>query len=233
MSDANRLYADLERVASVPRMQTYSSVCATEAEAAALYLWNQSLSESLYTSISTLEIAMRSAMHKVLTTKLGSSWFPRVFKGKALDEYNEVMSDLTTQGVPPPDSQIVANLTLGKWVNLLQNGRCGWLNAAPYPLYDVFPNYPVHSRLERNKIHELLSYALQLRNRVMHHEPVLGGVRIPNKPIKSIDAIHSDIIESIGWIDTEMQRVVNHFDRFDTVFQRGMHGFLADVQLLS
>jgi hypothetical protein len=188
------LLARLERAVSAPRMRTYRSVCTTDEEVVVLYLWNQALSESLYTSLSFLEVTMRTAMHDTLTSTLGATWFPTVFRGQALIDYNNLINKLTFQGIAPPDSQIVANLTFGKWVHLIKNGRCGWVDLPPYPLYNVFPNYPTHSRLERNKIHEHLLYVLELRNRVMHHEPIFGGVKVPNKTAKPIDEVHSDIL---------------------------------------
>ena len=221
------LLSRLERAVSAPRVQTYRDACATDEETIVLYLWNQALSESLYSSLSFLEVALRSAMHNALTATLGATWFPRVFKGQALNDYTQLVRRLTFQGTAPSDPRIVAGLTFGKWVNVIVNGRCGWVERAPYPLYDVFPNYPTHSRLERNRIHEHLLYVLELRNRVMHHEPIFGGIRVPNKAPKPIERVHADILTAVGWIDADLEQTVRFVDRFDSVFRNGKRDIQA------
>jgi hypothetical protein len=226
------LLSRLERAVSVPRMQTYRNARATDEEVVVLYLWNQALSESLYTSLSFLEVAMRSAMHDTLTATLGATWFPTVFRGQALIDYNNLVSKLTFQGVAPPDSQIVANLTFGKWVHLIKNGQCKWVDQSPYALYNVFPHYSTHSRLERNRIHEHLLYVLELRNRVMHHEPIFGGVKVPNKAVKPIDQVHSDMLTAIGWIDVDLEKTVRHVDRFNAMFRDGTRIIRASLPRL-
>lgn len=223
------LLARLERALSGSRIQTYKNRCASDEESIVLYLWNMALAESLYSSLSCLEVALRSAMHNVLTATLGPGWFAHVFKGQALRDYHHLVHRLTRGAITPPDSQIVANLTFGKWVNLVVNGRCQWVDQAPYPLYRVFPNYTVHSQLERNKIHVRLLYVLELRNRVMHHEPIFAGVRAPNKSTRPLDQNHADIVTAIGWFGMDLEKTVRHIDRFESVFTDGKQAILANL----
>lgn len=211
-------------------MQTYRNVCTSDEEIVVQYLWNQSLSEALYPTLCFLEVALRNAMHRTLSANFSPMWFPNIFKGEALRDYCKMVSRLTTaRGGPPTDGQIVANLTFGKWVHLLPNGKCKWVHQAPYPLFLVFPNYPSHAAKERNKIHEHLEYILALRNRVMHHEPIFDGVRIPNKPVKSIEQVHTDILSAIGWIDADLEKTARHVDRFDAVFRSGKAEILTNL----
>lgn len=222
------LLSRLEAALSVERFQTYRNHTASNEEAVVLYLWNQALAESLYSTIGFLEVALRNAIHTTMAAQTGTQrWIPTVLVGDALTAHYAFMKDLVKRyGSGHSVGQVVAGLTFGKWVHMLKNPRCQWVSRAPYPIFTVFPNYPTRFAGDRNTIHEHLTYILELRNRVMHHEPIFDGVKIPNKGVKTNVAIHDDILEAIGWIDTDLQKTSMHVDRFGKISTDGRQQIL-------
>ena len=68
-----------------------------------------------------------------------------------------------------------------------------------------------------------------MRNRVFHHEPIWHWQKLPS--------LHSEIIETIGWINPEMRRFVEMLDRFPETYATGAEfyeqEFLAVFQKLT
>jgi hypothetical protein len=214
---------------SPDRMATYRNATSSETDAIVLYLWNLSLSESLYSALALLEVCLRNAIHRVLSSHFGELWFPQIFRGQALTEFELIWKRLSAGQGNPPVGKLVAALTFGKWVHLLSNARCGWVEHYPYRLYSVFPNYPHRAAIGAREIHELLSYPLGLRNRVMHHEPIFSGVLVPNKSRKPIEQVHRAMMTTMEWIDIECSSTARHVDRFEDVFQNGRGEIKANL----
>jgi hypothetical protein len=55
----------------------------------------------------------------------------------------------------------------------------------------------------------------------MHHEAIFEGVAALNRPIVSIDTLHSQLQETIAWFSTDASLMVQGFDHFDETFRIG------------
>lgn len=83
-----------------------------------LYALNTRLSESLYTPLQMLEVALRNRIHAVMTDLHGPAWFQQ--EGMLLGDFqpgqvHSAVADICRQGREPSASRIVASLTFGFW----------------------------------------------------------------------------------------------------------------------
>jgi hypothetical protein len=132
-----------------------------------LYEFNMQLSTSLYGLLHGLEVTVRNAEHYALTASYGTaSWYDHA----PLSQYwrDQVNAAKAKPGVGGKPGKVVAELTFGFWVDLLQN-RHHWDLWVKQKLHKAFPN----TSLRRNDIHDRLKEIQLIRNRVSHHEPVL------------------------------------------------------------
>lgn len=211
----------IERFGSIPRLQRYREAATSDLDAAVLYCWNIHLGEALLPSLAILEVTLRNAVHEVLTRHVGTEWwFKSVLNQASYDNLLKIISDLTKrQGHPPTVGKVISEITFGFWPKLFAHSYNGFWWSSPHRLLSqVLSFHPNVARDTRGKFEERLEYFVALRNRIMHQEAIFQGVRALNRPILQIDTLHAQIIETIGWINLDAQKLVTRFDRFTTVF---------------
>lgn len=199
----------------------------TTFDAAVDYQWNTALSEELYPSLAALETALRNTLHDTFTTQQNGNdfWFRSVLEPKQLREYANAHAGLIQGGLTTsPSGKIVAELNFWFWTSILSNlfGQL-WADSKCALLYMASPNLPSMPN-PRYEVSDRCNDIRLLRNRVMHHEPISRGMTFQRRKRSvtfSIDQLHSQIIEAIGWINPTARRTVECIDRFDTVFQSG------------
>lgn len=195
----------LDQAISADRFATYLGAGAGDhALARALYIWDRDVSISILADIAILEVALRNAMHGVLSAVWGVRWYENpalVFDERTLGQLRRAWEEL-----PAPvrkdrsDSRLpgrlVARCMFGFWANLLDaGGQAGleprrtkvdyevlWRSA----LHSAFKGGPVEARAEgarytRPWAHEALRTVNMLRNRVAHHEPLINGFPLPGQ----------------------------------------------------
>lgn len=194
---------------SIPpaRMATFlshtSHHCADEA--LELYVWNRDLSMAFMADLAVLEVALREAIHAVLTEKWGVQWYQEM----PLDDRSRTALASAWERLPAHvrlnsehgdlPGRLVANCMFGFWTNLFDKGgytgRGPWRrkvdNERNWPvLAKAFPGgrreaarqrdeHPEKARaitFSRVWVHQLCQEINELRNRVAHHEPLLNGV---------------------------------------------------------
>lgn len=60
---------------------------------------------------------------------------------------------------------------------------------------------------------------------MMHQEAIFQGVTALNRPVLELRVIHEQLIETIGWIDSNAVKMVTCMDRFSEV--NGEPGYRA------
>lgn len=157
-----------------------------------LYELNVQLSTCLYGLLHGLEITVRNAEHHALTTSYGTaSWYDLApLTAYWVDQVNKAKAKPGVGGIP---GKVVAELTFGFWVDLLQN-RHHWNLWVRQKLHTAFPN----ARLHRSKIHDRLKEIQLIRNRISHHEPIITA----SNAIYNGDALTPlpDLLECIEWV---------------------------------
>jgi hypothetical protein len=193
----------LERSLSVERLGGYvRSAQGDRGLAIRLYERNTRLSESLYGVVQGLEICLRNALHRVLSSAYGADWYGHMtmLSYPLPQKIAAAQDSIIRQGKLLTPGRVVAELSFGFWTALVgpKYEKRLWV---PH-LHKAFPNAlrPVSAdalprkkpaMLDRSGIASRLEGVRQLRNRIAHHEPILHF---------KLDSQYRWILEATGWI---------------------------------
>jgi hypothetical protein len=217
-----QLVANLERIVSAPRLQRYRNASASDLETAVLYCWNVQLGEALMPSIAVFEVTLRNAVHNTLTSHAGTDWwFKSTLYKEAFDNILKIINEsIRRNGHPPTIGKLISEITFGFWPKVFASrlDKVWWDTHGNPLIAQLLPHHPNIARDTRSKLEQRLEYFVVLRNRIMHQEAIFDGVQANNRPRLPIDDVHSQLIETLGWIDTDAANVVACVDRFDAVF---------------
>jgi hypothetical protein len=208
---------DLRAAASDVRLQSYRQSDQGDVDTVVHYLWNVRLSEALYPILAIFEVTLRNQVHNALTQRYGTeNWFDQkgVLHEREVEEIEEAREALRRNDKPVDADHIVAQMSLGFWCALLQDGYDDrfWEPDGGALLKAVFPYAPEGSR-SRNDLWKICNSARVLRNRVAHYRPVY------NQP--DLADVHADTVAVIGWMSLAMADLVTLTDRFDEVWDNG------------
>jgi hypothetical protein len=191
--------ASLDRIIkylSIERLAAYLILTKKDRERAIrLYERNTELSEALYGVVQGLEVTLRNAVHNILEADYGQNWHETISleesEKSAVDEAKRSIADrheTITQG------RIVAELTLGFWVRLF---------SASYAktLWGTSLKKIVPLRIDRRAIYARLKDMKTLRNRIAHHNRIIGHTR-------TVANQYEDLIETIGWFSGDTKNWV-------------------------
>jgi hypothetical protein len=180
------------------RFETYHIAAGHNAERAlALYLWNAKLGASFHVPIQAVEVSLRNRVNQALTTEFGQHWwrngrFNSIIDRERIRDLETVKSRITRKRMRLETDQIVAGLSFGFWVGMLQpkyNPPIWGEHLRP-----SFPHLP--STESRTSLFTLCEDIANFRNRISHHEPLLKS---------DVTAMFSDIMKLLAWLcpDTE------------------------------
>lgn len=190
-------------------MERYDRLYNDEKRAIAHYQCNIELAESFYPCLSILEVALRNALSRELETMTGrEDWYAVFPTTPGLSNLNRYITKASKQiagrhEIVTP-SKIIAELTLGFWVSLLN---------AEYELLlwkhlrRAFPYMPKHLRQRKNVSSPLNSFR-SFRNRVFHNEPICWSM-------KRVTEIHNELYQVMGWINKDLPTWALSLDRVD------------------
>jgi hypothetical protein len=180
-----------------------------------LYELNLRVSQLLYGALHGFEVALRNSMHDQLTAYFKrADWYEIVpLHHVGMDMVSKAKAEAMPEAHIP--GKVIAELTLGFWAGLTASG---YLFTLWNPcLYKAFPNVSP----DRKKIHAALSDLKTLRNRISHHERILGpkgmlyGSKHPFKTGQDLLIEPSLVLDVLSWIckdTTEWTRRVSSFD---------------------
>jgi hypothetical protein len=204
----------LESVFSVERMAKYFLLRpGDDGKSIIHYQCNIQVSEAFYPTISTLEVALRNSVNRALIRKYGApDWynhFPVIPPlAKLTAEIDTAKTLIRHRRELLTHSKIIAELTLGFWVRLFNTEyeRILWKD-----LRLSFPYLPKAER-QRHRVSAPLNNFRNFRNRIFHHEPICWN-------LPRLQAIHTEMITVMGWINQDLPGWVEPIDRFETVLQ--------------
>ena len=206
----NKAY--FEKVFSTKRMERYFNLYPGDEKRAILhYQCNLELAEAFYTSLSVFEVTLRNALCRELETMTGrTDWYAVFPTTPGLARLNHYITQAIKQIsgrheiITPP--KIVAELTLGFWVSLLNSEyeRLLWKD-----LRRAFPFMPKKDR-QRKKVSAPLNSFRTFRNRVFHNESICWN-------LKRVEEIHNEMITVMGWINKDVPDWLQLVDRFDAI----------------
>lgn len=227
------LVGKLEQIVSAPRLRRYRYAAQSDLETVALYCWNIQLAEALLPTVAILEVTLRNAIHTTLANHTGSDfWFESVLHPRSYRNIADLISRITqNQGHPPTAGKVISEITFGFWPKLFAKTYHSLWWTPPSPLLvQVLPNVRKMGRDTRNTVQQRLEYFARLRNRCMHHEAVFQGVAPLNRPVLQVDALHGQLLETLGWINTDAADIAGCVDRFNDVYFHGKATVEAELR---
>lgn len=206
----NKLF--FEKVFSEKRMERYFILYPNdESRAVKHYQSNIKLTEAFYTSLSVLKVALRNALSRELKTMTGrDDWYVIFANTPGLTNLNKYITQATKQIAGRHEqittSKIIAELTLGFWVSLLnaEYERLLWKD-----LRRAFPYIPKKDRKRKN-VSAPLNRFRAFRNRVFHNESICWNM-------KKVQEIHDELLLVLEWINKDLPEWLKEIDRFENV----------------
>lgn len=201
---------------SPERFATYLTASGGDHEKAIrLYTWNTGVSAAFYGPLQGLEVAVRNAMHRELSTQYGADWYDNAacrLDSHTLNRIDSAKNSLMRGGYPVDPPHVVAELSFGFWVSMLGPGGRGssrdtrkrnyemtlWRPA----LHKAFP----HVRIARAAAHKPLDFLRTFRNRIAHHEPIFD---------RHLKADYDSILTIAGWICPNTREWIAHHSRVE------------------
>ena len=182
-----------------------------EEKVVAHYKANLALAESLYTSLSVFEVTLRNALSKELERMMGrKDWYAVFPSNPALksltSEVTVAIRHISQRGEMVTPDKIVAELTFGFWVTLLNSEYELTLWKG---LRLAFPYMPKKDRKRKN-VSSPCNALRKLRNRVFHHESICWD-------LDYISGIHSRLVQVLGWMNQDMPGWLEGVDNFNKV----------------
>ncbi len=220
---------NIEKSLSKDRFARYlAATDGNRKEAIYLYAWNAAVSATFYTPLQTLEVTLRNQIHECFTKTYCPHWFDHSamkFDAKKLDQLDIVKSRLKDKSVPITPSNVVAELTLGFWVDLFRSDyeENLWQPA----LCKAFPYHD--GPIKRKKVLDRLTKIKRFRNRIAHHKSIfemgvkktdVKGEHTRKKGIKNLKIYYQEILETIGWMSPSKKAWVEAHNHVEEILAR-------------
>lgn len=220
-------YKEFERIISEERMSRYVQSCGGDTrKAMTLYRYNLQLSQELFTIISCFEIALRNAINKELTNRLGSEWLKDsilpggMFSIRNTHKTCEIITKSYQRLLHEQSythTKLIAEMEFGVWkymfspVQFNQTGRV---------LLHVFPNKE-RSTAETQYNHSYFFNELDkvntMRNRIAHHEPVCFYLQDPVIDTSHVLGIYLKMQRLFAWMGIDSRSLLYGLDHVQQV----------------
>ena len=210
----------IERAISSSRLAPYRAQASSRENAWALYRWNIELSAAVAPLAADLEVTLRNTIHDQLSAHLGRTDWWAANSLQLDDTTNAMLTEVVkkyqkkiAQGTVGP-GRVIADATLGVWVQLLSRGGHSTLGRAidyetrlwrPALRFGFSTGSFTPSgrprRPSRADVYYRAAIFQRLRNRAAHHEPILNGIRPQgsNTPVPLMD-VWEQSVELLGWM---------------------------------
>ena len=181
---------------SSDRLATYLTATGFDEERALrLYLWNATIGEAFHLPIQAVEVGLRNCINAALCAEYGAIWWQNSIFLSSLDHERQTdilmaQRRIGNRGHAPSTSQIVATLSFGFWVGMLQPR----FNPTIWTKHigEVFIYLP--DNRYRADLASSAKRTADLRNRIWHHEPIFR---------ENISDEFRSVMELLGWICPE------------------------------
>lgn len=157
-----------------------------------MYEWNARLGASFHFPIQAVEVALRNRVNLALVAEFGIDWWkdPRflaTMDRERIRDLDTVKARILRKRINLETDQIVAGLSFGFWVGMLQPKYNPVLWGAH--LRTAFPHLPPTEN--RQSLFKVGGEIASFRNKISHHEPLL-----------KINALgrYSDLMKMLRWI---------------------------------
>jgi len=211
MATKDYTYIGIEDTLSSDRFGTYLGWAGGDRNRAVeLYTLNAVLSESLYTPLHMLEVALRNRVHQVMSKVYGEAWFDmpeHQLNAVQSDMLEKARIDLREKGKDETPGRIVASLTFGYWTAMLGKE---YENLWQITMKDIARREDGKG-LRRKDFTRSLGAIRTLRNRLAHHETVLHW---------DLPKHYGNIIQLITWLSPVAAEWCTSCSRFDALYPK-------------
>ena len=220
-----RFVADLYLPLSQARLEAYRpQPNGDDLDMLTNYFWNIDLAESMVPCLHAVELALRNTIHSTLSTHYGTDmWFYEedVLQSGQLVQFANALREVAKKPKPLA-GRIVAELQFSFWVTVLSGpyDQVIWARNNFSPFRTAFP---YATSLSRNQAHMRFNRIRQLRNRIMHHEPLWDQSKI------DLAQRHQEIHDAIQWISPTLGQAILAVDSFQTAIN-GRQQVRADLK---
>lgn len=214
----------IEQAISSTRLSTYRREASSDAHAWALYRWNLDLAAAVAPLAADLEVTLRNTIHDRLTDHFNRpDWWAST--SLLLDDITSTMlaevvskyQKKIVRGTVGP-GKVIADTTLGVWVQLLGRGGHSALGRAidyetrlwrpalrfGFSTGTVTPSGRAR-RPTRAEVYHRAALFQRLRNRAAHHEPILNGVQLPGSTtIVAVSDVWEQSLELLSWMSPDL-----------------------------
>ena len=189
----------LRRSISSPRFATYLRLASGDRhQALQLYTRNAAVGAAFHGPLQALEVTLRNAVHDIMAATHSSFWFDGpLLKGPEREAIAKATRSLRRGHKVRTPEDIVAALNFGFWVALFKRtyDTTLWRTV----LYCSFEPTP-----PRPELHQQLDRLRTLRNRIVHHEPILQ---------RDLHADHDGILWMLDMLSPATAAWVKHHSR--------------------
>ena len=219
-------YSEFQHILSGERLQRYLLACDNNTrKTMTLYRLNLNLSQEVFTLLSCFEVAVRNAIDRILTERLGENWLrDAVLDGGIFDvpgcrdsakiikkAYNRLMRDGSYS-----HPKLLAEMEFGVWKYMFANPQ---YRAVGRTLLAIFPNKPRSSaEVQYNTfIFNELDGINILRNRIAHHEPICFSRRQPEIGTSYILNAYQTLHKLFMWMGIDSHSLLYGLDHVQQV----------------
>ncbi len=207
---------DVQRVLaaiSAERLRPFLAAASDSVEhALKLYLWDIEISAAFHLPLHATEVALRNHLATALVASFGPEWwtsrrFAQVAGPHEMASIRRATAGALRPGEPLAASNLIAQLSLGFWVSLL-DGRYGqtlWINGVA-PVFQGSPDVP-----ERNEIEAAAQAIRTLRNRISHHEPIFS---------RDLSGDFGRLMQFLGWLSPAKARWIKPHCRIPALLRQ-------------
>ena len=212
--DTNGQLNLLIKVFSEKRMARYVTLAETiNIDAVQLYEYNLALSEAFYTPLQTLELILRNAINIQCIKLEGECWYDStrlILNDTQKTKIKKAKLDLDNERKLLTHDNLTAALNFAFWTGMLGKD---YENLWQQHLYKIALSYDGKGR-RRKALSTPLQSIRVLRNRIAHHEPIIGW---------DIEKQHNNIMRMIGLLNSDALEWCKKVSRFDEVYNASYH----------
>lgn len=167
------------------------------------YKQNLLVSKSMYIPLSILEVSIRNAVDSHFGNFYGNGWLineATFLQRDAIRKITEAKERIQEREESLTREKLVAELPFGFWTSLFQQPYDKNLRFSN--LRQIFSNLPKQEEkiVDRKYLSSQLNLIRAFRNRISHHEKVIGKEKYMN--------IESDILEILNFLHVELHAYV-------------------------
>lgn len=177
-----------------------------------------------------VETALRNSLNRYFSMSLNrDDWYntPDFLLRRQVRARDAAIQKIQDDGRELVPGRVVAALSFGFWVDMLSGGYSqaahplGFWDQRGLELANVFPHASPRDLASRRKLNTQFRKMRNLRNRVFHYESIYDDSNLLQK--------HASMIESIGWMNPELFRLIKCIDHFAAIYDAGVSGVMATL----